>query len=69
MLSIYMGEYEGNDVRVTEDGRFSIYDVLAAFVKPTVHNGKQSKEINPTQLFKTITDKNPEVVQFSGKFK
>jgi hypothetical protein len=69
MLSVYMGEYEGNNIRVTEDGRFSVYDVLAAFVKPTVRNGKQSKEINPTQLFKTITDKNPEVLQFSGKFK
>jgi hypothetical protein len=69
MLSVYMGEYEGNNVRVTEDGRFSVYDVLVAFVEPTERKGKKGENINPRQIYKSITEQYPELVQKMDKFK
>jgi hypothetical protein len=68
-LSIFAGEYDGATIRVTEDGRFSVFDVLVAFVRPTERKGKVGKAINPRQVLKSITSKNPEVVQKMDSFK
>ena len=65
MLLDYMGEFDRNDVRVTEDGRFSVYDVLVAF---GVCDKSHSQE-----TLKRIESKYPEVMnsidyfQFSGR--
>ena len=62
-LTIFAGEYNGHTIRVTEDGRFSVYDVLVAFIPPTERNGVSNEGINPRQVLKSITARHPEVVQ------
>lgn len=65
MLSVYMSEYDGNNIRVTEDGRFSVYDVLVAF-------GVCSHK-DCGQVFKRMINRYSEVMnsidyyQFSGR--
>ena len=68
-LSVFAADFEGDAIRGNEKGQFSIFDVLSAFVKPTVRNGKQAEDINPRQVYKSITERNPEVVQFCDNFK
>jgi hypothetical protein len=63
-LAVFASEYDGNGVRVTEDGRFSVFDVLVAFVRP-----KQGRSINPRQILESIRSQYPEVVQIMDKFK
>lgn len=64
-LALFAGEYEGSAIRVTEDGKFSVYDVLVALSKP--------RNINPRQTFANLVDKYPGVMnsidyfQFSGR--
>lgn len=65
-LTIFEGQYDGHTIRVTEDGRFSVYDVLVAFIPPLDQNGSS---INPRQFLKSITARNPEVVQLLDNFK
>jgi hypothetical protein len=61
MLSVYMGEYEGNNIRVTEDGRFSVFDILVAF-------GVCSHK-DCGQVFKRMINRYSEVLTFFEKFK
>lgn len=60
-LSVFAGEFDGTPIRVTDDGRFSVYDVLVAFVAPTTRNEVQGKGINPRQLFQTIAGRDPAI--------
>ena len=68
-LAVFAADFEGEAIRVNEKGQFSVFDVLSVFVKPTVRNGKQAEDINPRQVYKSITERNPEVVQFCDNFK
>lgn len=68
-LSVFAGDYEGQSIRVNEDGQFSVFDVLTAFIKPSERNGSVGVSINPRQVYKSITERNPEVVQFCDNFK
>jgi hypothetical protein len=54
MLSVYMGEYEGNNIRVTEDGRFSVFDILIAF-------GAADKKQNAKNVLDRLGGQYPEV--------
>ena len=60
-LSVFAGDYEGQSIRVTEDGRFSIYDVLVAF-------GITDKA-HAQETLKRAQDKYSEVVQSCSYFK
>lgn len=68
-LTVFAGEYDGKAIRVTEDGLFSVFDVLVAFIPPSERKGKQAEGINPRQVLKSITARNPEVVQVLDNFK
>lgn len=68
-LSFFTHEFGDHEIRVVGDGRFSVLDVLKAFVAPTVRKGVQAKQINPTQVLKTLCDGNPEVLQLLEGFK
>ena len=69
MSNLSVFEFQGNAVRATGDGRFSVYDVLVAFVEPTERKGKKAEAINPRQILKSIAARNPEVVHFLDDFK
>jgi prophage antirepressor-like protein len=69
MDKFIISEFDGQKVRATEDGQFSVFDVLVAFIPTAVRNGKKGKAINPRQVLKSITERNPEVVQFLNNFK
>ena len=60
-LSVFAGDYEGQSIRVTEDGRFSVYDVLAAF-------GITDKA-HAQETLKRTQDKYSEVNAFCVNFK
>jgi prophage antirepressor-like protein len=60
-LSVFAGEYNGNAIRTTNDGRFSVYDVLTAF-------GVCSQR-DCSQVFKRIADKHSEVLVFCQNIK
>ncbi|MGA0200137.1 MAG: DUF559 domain-containing protein [Prochlorotrichaceae cyanobacterium] len=60
-LSVFAGEFDGSTIRVTEDGRFSVYDVLVAF--------KVCDQPNCQKTLKRIQDKYPEVVQKNDNLK
>ena len=68
-LANFTGDFEGMAIRVTEDGRFSVYDVLVAFLKPTNRKGSAGESINPRQVYKSLSDRNPEVVHFVDNLK
>lgn len=68
-MNLAVFEFNGQAVRSTGDGRFSVFDVLMAFIDPTERKGKKAAAINPRQVFKSITERNPEVVQFCDNFK
>ena len=68
-LSIFAGEYQGNTIRVTEDGRFSVFDVLVAFVTEYEAMQGRDRQINPRQVYKSITERNSEVVHFVDNYK
>lgn len=69
MSNLTVFDFDGQAVRPTGDGRFSVLDVLVAFVEPTERKGKKAEAINPRQILKSITGRNPEVVQFLDNFK
>jgi prophage antirepressor-like protein len=68
-ISFFTHEFEDHEIRVVGDGRFSVYDVLVAFLEPTVRKGQKGSAINPRQLLKTLSERNPEVVHFCDNFK
>ena len=61
-LSVFAGEFEGNGIRVTEDGRFSVFDVLVAF-------GVADKKSNAKNTLERISSKYSEVTAFCSNFK
>lgn len=67
-LAVFAGEYDGTSIRVTGD-QFSVYDVLVAFVEPTERKGVKGTAINPRQIYKSITERYPELVQKMDSFK
>lgn len=69
MSSLAVFEFGGQSIRATGDGRFSVYDVLVAFIPVTKRAGKKGEAINPRQLHKSIAERYPEVVQLSDNFK
>ena len=60
-LTIFAGEYNGHTIRVTEDGRFSVFDVLVGF-------GVCDKA-HCAETLNRIADKYPEVNGFCVNFK
>lgn len=60
-LSFFAGEYDGATIRVTEDGRFSVFDVLVAF--------QVTDKPHATETLNRIADKYPEVRDFCVNFK
>jgi very-short-patch-repair endonuclease len=63
-MNLAVFEFNGQAVRSTGDGRFSVYDVLVAFIDPMGRSEKGGKGINPRQRFKSITDRYPDVSAF-----
>ena len=61
-LSVFAAEFEGSSIRATQDGRFSVYDVLVAFGVSKDHKRAQ-------EVLKRISDKHFEVSAFCGNFK
>jgi hypothetical protein len=61
-ISIFAGEYEGTTIRVTEDGRFSVFDVLVAF-------GVCDKLSNAKNVLKRLSDNHSEVTTICSNFK
>ena len=65
-LSVFAADYDGQPIRATQDGRFSIYDVLTAF-------GVAKMARNAPEVWKRIMDRYPDIVnesamyQFPGK--
>lgn len=68
-LSFFTGEYDGATIRVTEDGRFSVADVLAAFAPGSIVNGQKARNINAHQTFKSLENRYPEVCNLCSKHK
>ena len=60
-LANFTGDFEGMAIRVTEDGRFSVYDVLVAFGVCGIKDCRN--------VFKRIGEKNPEVLTKVGDFR
>lgn len=61
--------FDEKEIRVTEDRKFSVYDVLEAFLPPTDFKASSKGKINPRQILKSIVDNNSEVVHLLDKFK
>lgn len=61
-LSVFAGEFDGTTIRVTEDGRFSVFDVLVAF-------GVADKKQNAQVVHNRVVASNPEVSTFCSNFK
>lgn len=61
-LSVFAGEFDGSTIRVTEDGRFSVFDVLVAF-------GVCKTSRNAPEVWNRITERNSEVITFCDNFK
>lgn len=61
-LALFAGEYEGSAIRVTEDGKFSVYDVLVAF-------GVADKLSNSKNVLDRLAGSHPEVTTLCSNFK
>ena len=61
-LAVFAADFNGCPVRATEDGRFSVFDVLVAF-------GVSKDTKRAQEVLKRITDKHSEVSAFCGNFK
>ena len=61
-LSVFAGEFDGTAIRVTEDGLFSVFDVLVAF-------GVADKKQNAQVVHNRIVASNSEVSTFCSNFK
>lgn len=61
-LSAFAGEFDGTPIRVTDDGRFSVFDVLVAF-------GVADKKQNAQVVYNRIVASNSEVSTFCSNFK
>lgn len=61
-ISVFVGEYQGANIRTTSDKRFSVYDVLVAF-------GAAKDPKNTTEVWKRICSHYPEVLTFCENFK
>lgn len=58
-VSVFKEQFDGKDVRITEDGRVSVWDAIAAFA-----NIK-----NPRDAWDSLTERFPDVVAETDKFK
>lgn len=67
-ITIFVHEFDGSQIRMTGDGRFSVYDVLVAFLPPTDRANRKGSGINPRQIYKSITQQYPEVVTEMDNF-
>ena len=68
-LTFFKRDFEGSEVRVTEDRRFSVFDVLTFFVEPTTRKGKKADSINPRQVWASLQGSHSELVQLVDNFK
>lgn len=62
-LSFFAGEYDGKAIRVTEDGLFSVVDVLRRVF------WRKERSVNAHQMLKSISVKYPDVARECVKFK
>lgn len=61
-LPVFAGEFDGTAIRVTEDGRFSVFDVLVAF-------GTADKKQNAKNVLDRLCSQYSEVSTFCSNFK
>lgn len=69
MSNLAVFDFEGQVIRSTGDGRFSVFDVLVAFIPPAERKGQLGKGINPRDVYARIASQHPEVVGFVDSFK
>ena len=58
-LTVFTADYEGQSVRITPDGRVSVFDAIAAF---------RGTSCNPHQIWGDLQKNHPEVLHFTDNF-
>lgn len=58
-LSVFHAQYQGHQVRITPDGKVSVFDAIVAF---------RSNPGNPRRVWKDLSERHPEVVRLTDSF-